>query len=197
MTKLTWPAPERNKGPILEVLERVLPRKGTLLEIASGTGQHAAHFARHLPDLVVQPSDVEPENLASIRAWVKEVELPNLREPLVIDVRADWGIAQVDAVFNANMIHIAPWECALALFEGVGRVLVPDGVFVLYGPFRISGAHTAPSNETFDHGLKSRDQRWGVRDIDDLLPLARSANLVFRERVVMPANNQCLVFARS
>ncbi len=197
MTKLSWPAPERNKGPILEVLERVLPRKGTLLEISSGTGQHAVHFARHLPDLVVQPSEIDPENLASIRAWVKEVALPNLREPLVIDVRADWGVDRVEAVFNANMIHIAPWECALALFEGVGRVLARDGVFVLYGPFRISGAHTAPSNETFDQSLKSRDERWGVRDIDDVLPLARDAGLLLRERVAMPANNQCLVFARS
>jgi SAM-dependent methyltransferase len=197
MSKLTWPAPERNKGPILEVLERVLPRKGTLLEIASGTGQHAVHFARHLPELVVQPSDVDPENLASIRAWVKEAALPNLREPLVIDVRADWGVERVEAVFNANMIHIAPWECALALFEGVGRVLARDGVFVLYGPFRISGAHTAPSNEAFDLSLKSRDGGWGVRDLDDLLPLARKEGLAFRERVAMPANNQCLVFVRS
>jgi SAM-dependent methyltransferase len=197
MTKLTWPAPERNKGPILEVLERVLPRKGTLLEISSGTGQHAVHFARHLPHLVVQPSDVDEENLASIRAWVKEAALPNLREPLVIDVLADWGVAEVDAIFNANMIHIAPWECALALFEGVGRVLARDGVFVLYGPFRINGVHTAPSNETFDQSLKSRDERWGVRDIDDLLPLSRKAALALRERVAMPANNQCLVFERS
>jgi SAM-dependent methyltransferase len=197
MTKLTWPAPERNKGPILEVLERALTRTGTLLEISSGTGQHAVHFARHLPHLVVQPSDVEPENLASIRAWVEEAALPNLREPLVIDVRVDWGIDQVEAVFNANMIHIAPWECALALFEGVGRVLARDGVFVLYGPFRIGGAHTALSNEAFDQSLKGRDERWGVRDIDDLLPLSRKAELVLRERVAMPANNQCLVFARS
>src|SRR5688572_3707900 len=109
MTKLTWPAPERNKGPILEVLERVLPREGTLLEIASGTGQHSVHFARHLPGLVVQPSDVDPENLASIRAWVREAALPNLREPLLLDVRADWSVERVEAVFNANMIHIAPW----------------------------------------------------------------------------------------
>lgn len=196
MTKLTWPAPERNKGPILSVLERVLPREGTLLEIASGTGQHAVHFARHLSGLVVQPSDVEPENLESIRAWVREAALPNLREPLVLDVRADWGIERADAVFNANMIHIAPWECSLALFEGVGRVLAPGGVFVLYGPFRIHGAHTAASNESFDRGLRSRDPRWGVRDIDDVLPLSEKAGLRFRERIEMPANNQCLVFAR-
>jgi SAM-dependent methyltransferase len=196
MTKLTWPAPERNKGPILEVLKRVLPREGTLLEIASGTGQHAAHFARHLPGLVVQPSDIEPANLESIRAWVREAALPNLREPLFLDVCADWSIERAEAVFNANMIHIAPWECALALFDGVGRVLAPGGVFVLYGPFRIHGAHTAPSNESFDRELESRDPRWGVRDIDDVLPLAEKAALRFLERVEMPANNQCLVFAR-
>jgi SAM-dependent methyltransferase len=196
MTKLTWPAPERNKGPILEVLKRVLPREGTLLEIASGTGQHAVHFARHLPGLVVQPSDIEPANLESIRAWVREAALPNLREPLFLDVCADWSIERAEAVFNANMIHIAPWECALALFDGVGRVLAPGGVFVLYGPFRIHGAHTAPSNESFDRELESRDPRWGVRDIDDVLPLAEKAALRFLERVEMPANNQCLVFAR-
>jgi SAM-dependent methyltransferase len=167
-----------------------------LLEIASGTGQHAAHFARHLPGLVVQPSDIEPANLESIRAWVREAALPNLREPLFLDVCADWSIERAEAVFNANMIHIAPWECALALFDGVGRVLAPGGVFVLYGPFRIHGAHTAPSNESFDRELESRDPRWGVRDIDDVLPLAEKAALRFLERVEMPANNQCLVFAR-
>lgn len=196
MTKLAWPAPERNKEPILEVLKRVLPREGTLLEIASGTGQHAVHFARHLPGLVVQPSDVDPAHLASIRAWGSEAMLSNLREPLLLDVLGDWNIGTVDAVFNANMIHIAPWECAVALFEGVGRVLRAGGVFVLYGPFRVGGVHTAPSNEVFDRDLRSRDPRWGVRDIDELLPLAERAKLELVERVAMPANNQCLVFTR-
>lgn len=122
--------------------------------------------------------------------------LSNLREPLLLDVLGDWNIGTVDAVFNANMIHIAPWECAVALFEGVGRVLRAGGVFVLYGPFRVGGVHTAPSNEVFDRDLRSRDPRWGVRDIDELLPLAERAKLELVERVAMPANNQCLVFTR-
>lgn len=192
--KQCWPAPERNKDPILAVLARVLPARGELLEIASGSGQHAAHFAAHLPALTFRPSDVDPENLASIRAWVRDAGLPNLREPLALDVLADdWGVGRVDAVFNANMIHIAPWECGLALLRGAARHLRPGGVLVMYGPFRIGGAHTAPSNETFDAGLRARDPRWGVRDLEEVVSEAERAGLAFEERVPMPANNQALV----
>jgi len=197
MTKATWPAPERNKAPILEVLRRVLPKSGTLLEIASGSGQHAAYFAENLPELRVLPSDVEPENLASIRAWVHEAGLSNLSEPLSLDVRAeDWAVGEVEAIFNANMIHIAPWECAVGLISGAGRHLGPRGVLVISGPFRIGGAHTAPSNASFDEGLRARDARWGLRDLEAVLALAEQAGLRFVERVEMPANNQTLVFAR-
>jgi cyclopropane fatty-acyl-phospholipid synthase-like methyltransferase len=147
MSKQVWPAPERNKAPILEVLRRVLPARGTLLEIGSGTGQHAVYFAEQLPGLVFQPSDVDPENLASIRAWVEDARLPNLRLPFRLDVLAPhWSIDKVSAIYSANMIHIAPWECAEALFTGAGRHLAEDGVCVLYGPFSIAGEHTAPSN---------------------------------------------------
>lgn len=202
MTKVCWPAPERNKAPILEVLQRVLPKTGTLLEIASGTGQHAEHFARHLPGLTYLPSDRDAENLASIRAWVAEARLPNLLEPRELDVTwSDWPLPgsppAVDAVFNANMLHISPWSCALGLFAGLGRYLSAGGVFVLYGPYRIGGAHTAPSNESFDASLRERNPEWGVRDFEAVRDLAEGAGLRFVERVEMPANNQSLIFVRS
>jgi hypothetical protein len=197
MTKAVWPAPERNKGPILEILQRVLPPTGTLLELASGSGQHAVHFARHLPALTYLPSDMDPENLASIAAWVEEVQLPNLRAPRTLDVTsAQWGVQEVEAVFNANMLHIAPWECALGLFAGLGRHLATGGIAVIYGPFRIAGVHTASSNADFHRGLRARDPRWGVRDLEAVVALAESSGLGFVERVPMPANNQTLVFRR-
>jgi SAM-dependent methyltransferase len=194
--KAHWPAPERNKEPILEVLRRVLPESGTLLEIASGSGQHAAHFTKHLPRWTWIPSDVERDNLASIAAYRAEHTGDNFRAPLLLDVRAsDWGVPRLDAVFNANMIHITPWSCCTALIEGVARYLRPAGVFVLYGPFRIAGAHTAESNASFDHNLRRQNERWGVRDVEEVVRLAAMAGLTLTERVQMPAENQTLVFA--
>jgi len=193
--KQTWPAPERNKQPILEVLERVLPARATVLEIASGSGQHAAFFAAQHPGWTWQPSDVD--DLASIAAWVAQAQLPNLRAPLRIDVLAsDWGVHAVDAMFCANMIHIAPWACCVGLLEGAGRLLPPGGRLVLYGPFSIGNVHTSASNAEFDLSLKARDPRWGVRDCDAVVAQARTVNLRFVERVPMPANNQCVVFER-
>lgn len=196
--KLEWDAPQRNKGPILEVLRRVLPPRGLVVEIASGTGQHAVHFAKHLPSLAFQPSDLDPRNLASIEAWVREAGLPNLRLPLRIDVlEADWGVGRVDAIVNSNMVHISPWECAIGLVRGAGRHLGPEGVLTIYGPFKVGGEHTAPSNAAFDESLRERDPRWGVRDLDAIVELARDVGLRLVERVEMPANNQLLVFRRT
>jgi SAM-dependent methyltransferase len=179
------------------VLQRSLPACGDLLELSSGTGQHAVHFARHLPQWRIHPSDVDPANLASIEAWRSEAGLPNLLAPLALDVSApDWGVTRADAIFNANLIHIAPWAVALGLFRGCGQHLATGGVFVLYGPFRIGGAHTAPSNESFDESLRSRDASFGVRDLEAVVAVAEQQGLRLRERVEMPANNQTLIFRR-
>jgi hypothetical protein len=195
--KQIWPAPERNKAPILEVLVRVFPASGEALEVASGSGQHAVHFASALPAWRWQPSDVDETNLASIRAWVGEASLANLSPPIHLDVRDDdWGIGRPDAIFCANMIHIAPWPCARGLLAGAGRYLKVDGQLVLYGPYRVDGAHTAPSNDAFDAGLKARDPSWGVRDLEAVVEVAAGCGLEFLERVPMPANNQILVFRR-
>jgi SAM-dependent methyltransferase len=195
--QLHWPAPERNKVPILEVLQRALPSQGRLLEVASGSGQHAAYFARALPGWTWLPSDIDPRNLASITAYVAEAELPNLEPPRALDVLSDdWQVGELDALFNANMIHIAPWECCAGLMRGAGRNLRPGGVLVLYGPFRIGGDHTAPSNREFDLDLRRRDPRWGVRDLETVVELAAAAGLRHRETIAMPANNQCVVFER-
>jgi SAM-dependent methyltransferase len=197
VTKLTWAAPERNKAPVLAVLQRVLPPTGTLLEVASGTGQHAVHFAQHLPDWIIQPSDVDGDNLASIQAWAREANLPNLRLPLQLDVcEVEWNVAPLGAIFNANMIHIAPWEVAVGLISGAARHLMPGGLLIMYGPFRIGGQHTAPSNHAFDDNLRQRDVRFGVRDLEAVVALAEPQGLALQERVEMPANNQVLVFTR-
>jgi len=195
MTKLEHSWPNRNKRPILEVLQRVLPGEGRVLEIGSGSGQHAAFFSTELPSVEWQPSDIDPDNLASIRAWREEAARSNFLEPIRLDVlEDDWGIEAADAAFSANLIHIAPWECTAALFAGARRHLKPDGLLIIYGPFRIGGSHTADSNAEFDNDLKKRDPRWGVRDLEAVIDVAEGFEL--EERVEMPANNQTLVFRR-
>ena len=192
--KACWPAPERNKGPILAVLRDALPPAGTVLEIASGSGQHAAFFAASLPRHRFVPSDVDADNLASIRAYQAEATT-NLAPPIALDVTStDWGVGKVDAIFCANMIHIAPWSCCEGLLTGAGRHLRPGGVLILYGPYRIGGAHTADSNAEFDRGLHARDPSWGVRDLEQVVAAARPHGLTLRECIAMPANNQCLIF---
>lgn len=191
------PATQRNRAPILEVLRRVLPKTGLLLELASGSGEHAVHFAAALPDWIFQPSDVDPDALASITAWIAEAGVANVRPPLPLDVTAGtWPVEAVDAIFSANMIHIAPPEAARGLMAGAGKYLVAGGVLVVYGPFRIGGAHTAASNEAFDADLRARDPRWGVRDLEWLQELGATHGLTLEQRVAMPANNQTLIFRK-
>ena len=171
--------------------------RARVLEIASGTGEHALYFASRLEGVSWQPSDPDSSFRDSIAEWTPSSGLANLLPPLDIDVRrADWGVGPVDAIVCINMIHIAPWESAEGLFEGARRSLREGGVLYLYGPYAMSGRHTAPSNEAFDRSLRSRNPDWGVRDLDDVVALAHHSGFVHRETVEMPANNFSLVFAR-
>jgi SAM-dependent methyltransferase len=193
----TSPAVARNRDPILAVLRSFLPSGGTVLEIASGTGEHAEYFARHLPHLVWQPTDPDPDALASISAHRSAAQLGNLLAPVRLDVTAsDWPIRQADAVVSINMIHISPWIAAQGLMSGAARLLSAGEVLYLYGPFKENGIHTAPSNAAFDASLRARDPLWGVRDVSDVCELAGSHGFEFAERVAMPANNLSLVFRR-
>jgi len=191
------PAVARNRDPILAVLRRFLPDHGTVLEIASGTGEHAAYFATHLPHLTWQPTDTDPDALASIAAHRATANAPNLRAPIEIDVTAPvWPVTRADAVVSINMIHISPWSAAQGLMTGAAKLLAASGVLYLYGPYKENGVHTAPSNAAFDASLKARDPRWGVRDVGDVRELADGHGFDFVERVAMPANNLSLVFRR-
>jgi SAM-dependent methyltransferase len=194
---LASPAAERNKQPILEVLQRVLPATGTVLEVASGTGQHVVHFAQSLPKLSWQPSDPDARLRAAIEARIADAALANVRPPLALDVlEKPWPLARADAIVCINMIHIAPWAVALALFAEAERLLQAGAPLVLYGPYRRGGRHTAPSNEAFDASLRSRNPEWGIRDLDDVERLASGSGFALQETVEMPANNLTVVFQR-
>ncbi len=191
------PAAARNRDPILEVLRRHLPAKGTVLEIASGSGEHAVHFAEALPGLVFQPSDPDPVARASIDDWASTSGRDNLRPALVLDATSQpWPIDRADAVVCLNMIHIAPWDAAIGLIAGAARLLPRDGVLYLYGPYRRTGRPTAPSNEAFDRDLRRRNAAWGVRDLEAVTSLAEAHGFTSPEVVEMPANNLSLVFRR-
>ncbi|MFM0228933.1 DUF938 domain-containing protein [Paraburkholderia sediminicola] len=194
------PSAERNREPILAVLREVLPPTGRVLEIASGTGQHAICFAGALPGLDWQPSDLDADARASTAAWIAHEGLANVRAPLALDVhQRDWGVNtldQFDAVVCINMIHISPWSATQALFAGASRRLVDGGVLYLYGPYKRGGAQTSPSNDAFDQQLRSRDPAWGVRDMEAVVALGASVGLVCDEPIAMPANNFSLVFRK-
>ena len=197
------PAAERNRQPILEVLQRLLPKRGVALEIASGTGQHVAHFAVGLPGWTWQPSDPQAHALASIAAWCAQGDsgapLPNVRPPVRLDVMApSWpGVDVVDAIFCANMMHIAPWPACAALMRGAARHLAPHGVLLTYGPYLVDGVATAPGNLAFDQSLRARNPAWGIRHLADVAHEAAQAGLLLREQIAMPANNLLLVFGRA
>lgn len=191
------PAAARNRQPILDVLTPRLPAQGLVLEIASGSGEHIVHFAEALPDLVFQPSDPSPDARASIDDWVRTLALGNVRPALALDAAGDvWPLERADAVLCCNMIHIAPWEAALGLVAGAGRILPKGGTLYLYGPYRRDGRHTAPSNEAFDLDLRRRNPAWGVRDLEAVTALAQAQGFGLPEIIDMPANNLSLVFKR-
>jgi hypothetical protein len=191
------PATARNREPILEVLRGVLPASGLVLEIASGTGEHAVHFARALPGLTWQPTDPSADARRSIAAWLDAEDLANVLPPLDLDVTAAaWPVAQAEAVTCINMIHISPWEATEGLMRGAGRILGSGAPLYLYGPYR-RGAHPIePSNEAFDQDLKRRDPRWGLRELDEVTACAALHGFESMTVVEMPANNLSVVFRK-
>lgn len=194
---LTSPSVARNRDPILTILQRVLPKTGIVLEIASGTGEHAVHFAAALPQLTWQPTDQDEQALKSIAAYREISGLPNLLPPIVLDAAdLEWPVLQAGAIVAINMVHISPWRATQGLMAGAGRVLPPGGVLYLYGAYREHGAHTAPGNALFDQDLRRRNVDWGVRDLEEVTELAGHHGLKLVERFAMPANNLSLVFQR-
>jgi cyclopropane fatty-acyl-phospholipid synthase-like methyltransferase len=185
---------EENKDPILDVLQRELADRRAVLEIGSGTGQHAVYFSRHLPHLTWQPSDLEI-NHASINAWRYEAELANLLPPLLLDVASDhWPDCRVDSVFSANTTHIMAWPAVVAMITGIGALLETGGIFCLYGPFNYNRSYTSDSNARFDAWLKQRDPQSGLRDIENLVELANASGLYLKQDYAMPVNNRLLVW---
>ena len=191
-------AAERNKGPILDVLARVLPTRGVVLELASGTGQHVIHFAKALSGLTWQPSDPDPELRESIAVRVGEELLANVNPPIALDVtRPPWPLQTADAVVCINLIHVAPWSATLALLEGAKALLPAQHILFLYGPYRRFGQHTSKSNEQFDSDLRAHNSEWGLRDLEAVSETAAFSGFVLAEIVEMPANNFSLVFKRT
>ncbi|MEC4805726.1 MAG: DUF938 domain-containing protein [Jaaginema sp. PMC 1079.18] len=205
MSRQYAPATERNRDPILAVLKRVFPPTGTVLEVASGTGQHAAYFAPRLPSLQWLPSDPNSMLRESIAAWGQETPADNLLPPIALDATAKpWPVEtiaelvqlEISAIANINMIHISPWSACLGLLAGANRILPPDGILYLYGPYKRHGQHTAPSNEAFDASLQAQNPEWGVRDLEAVVAIAEDENLQLQEIVEMPANNLSVIFAK-
>jgi SAM-dependent methyltransferase len=195
--RLYFPHVARNREPILEVLRRVLPPQGLVLEVASGSGEHAAYFAEQLPSLFWQPTDPDPVALASIAAHRAAADAPNLLAPVRLDVTsAPWPVERAAAVVCNNMMHITPWAASEGLIAGAQRTLPAGGVLYLYGPYRIDGRHTAPSNQDFDARLRAQNPQWGIRDLADVTALAARHGLSLTETVPMPANNLSVVFQR-
>ena len=202
--RLHAPATDRNREPLLQVLQDFLPASGTVLEIAAGTGEHAAYFAKGMPHLTWLPSDILKEHLSSIEAWRQHTRAKNMLSPLLLDVtEAPWPVEKyapvkpVTAIVAINMVHIAPWDAVESLFDGAARILSWGGVLVLYGPFRVGGEHTAPSNQAFHENLITSNPQWGVRDLDSVKSLARARGFAEPDVMDMPANNLSLVFRLS
>lgn len=195
MDKPCAPACDRNREPILAALRDHFADRSQVLEIGSGTGQHAVHFAAAMPHLVWQCSD-RPENLPGIRMWLDEAALPNTPAPLSFDVNGQWPERRYDAVFSANTLHIMGWPEVERLFAGLPAILAPDAKLAIYGPFNVGGRHTSEGNASFDASLKAKSPHQGLRDVEAVNALARRAGLALVEDRAMPANNRCLVWRR-
>ena len=195
--RLSSPSALRNRGPISEVLRTVLPESGTVLEIASGSGEHITHFATLFPALSWQPSDPSADARASILEWSEAEGLPNVLPPLDLDAASEaWPVDRADAMIAINMVHISPWLATLGLLKGAGRLLPAGGALFLYGPYRRQGQPFAQSNEAFDASLRARNPAWGIRLLEDVAGAAEQAGLVMTATVEMPANNLSVVFRR-
>ena len=187
---------ERNKDPILKILKKVLVSAQTVLEIGSGTGQHAVHFASALPYINWQTSDLAV-NHDGIMAWINEVSLNNLREPVFLDVSMDeWPLSSVDAVFTANTLHIMPWRSVEKMFKGVSNILEKNGIFSVYGPFRYGGEHVSESNELFDQSIRIQYEGGGVRNYEDVVAVASKFQIKLMDEFEMPSNNRFLLFKK-
>ncbi|HWT43714.1 MAG TPA: DUF938 domain-containing protein, partial [Sphingopyxis sp.] len=192
------PATLRNRDAIAAVLADWLPETGTVLEVASGSGEHVVHFAAAFPHLDWQPSDPDPAGLTSIGAYRAEAGLANISPPRALDASApEWPIDRVDAVLCINMVHISPWQATLGLFAGAARLLATGAPLILYGPYIEPDVPTAASNLAFDASLRARDPAWGLRDTDTVKRVAAEAGFAFAERRAMPANNLMLLFRRT
>lgn len=199
------PAAERNKAPILQVLQKVLPSDfaGQALEVSSGTGQHVTYFAKQFPNSRWQPTELEPSLISSISAYISAFESSNVLPPFVLDASLPFSAqnenlreSSFDFIMCANLIHIAPWNVAEGLFAGAGIVLKPNGAMITYGPYAVDGVLSPDSNVQFDKTLRSRDSSWGIRDVRDVRELARRNGLSLEETFEMPANNKCLLFRK-
>ncbi len=200
--RLLSPSAQRNRDIIRECFHKTMPSQGTILEIASGSGEHGVHIASSLPDIYWHGGDPDEASQKSLAAWTQHLGLKNMHKPHSIDVRkSHWGEVenmQFDGMMSANMIHITPFEACIGLFAGAGRLLKSEGLLFLYGPFKRNGEHTATSNQSFDESLKLRDAQWGVRDLEiDIEPLAKKDNLVIKQIIPMPANNLAVLFEKS
>ena len=191
------PATERNREPLARVLAEVLPESGTVLEVASGTGEHAVYFARLFPHVLWQPSDAEVGALGSIEAWAADSAAANLLAPVLLDAASEtWPVERAEAMLCVNMVHISPWAATVGLMRGAGRVLGAGAPLVLYGPYRRAGVPTAPSNEAFDASLRARDPEWGLRALEEVSAEAEANGLALQRVVEMPANNVTAVFRK-
>jgi Protein of unknown function (DUF938) len=195
--RIVSPSAERNKRPIAEILRRVLPAQGEVLEVSSGTGQHVLHFAQALPHIRWRPTERDPGALKSIASWLGQPPPPNVNAPLRLDVHDEsWPVRDVAGVVCINMIHIAPPSAAEALMRGAGKVIASGGIMFLYGPYRRQGQHTSPSNKAFDVQLRARNPEWGVRNLENVARLASAMGLELEQVHDMPANNLAVVFRK-